>query len=62
MDLEDDIFNCLNSKEVRKELKISSCDLAHMRIERKLKYKKVGNAFLYTKESVEKLKLVILQH
>lgn len=44
----------LSSKEARKKLKISDCDLMHMRIEGKLKYEKKRNAFLYDKKDVEK--------
>ena len=44
-----------NSKEVKKKLKISDCDLMHMRIAGKLKFKKQGNTFLYDKEDIEKV-------
>lgn len=37
----------LSSKEMRKKLKISSCDLMHMREAGKLKYIRKGNAYLY---------------
>jgi len=37
----------LTSKEVQKLLKISSCELMHLRVSGKLKFKKQGNAFLY---------------
>ena len=37
----------VRSNEVRKALKISTCDLAHMREAGKIESKKVGNAFLY---------------
>ncbi len=37
----------LSSREVRKKLKISSCDLMHMREAGKLEYVKKGNAYLY---------------
>lgn len=37
----------LRSNEVREALKISTCDLAHMRDAGKIESKKVGNAFLY---------------
>jgi hypothetical protein len=37
----------LTSKEVQKLLKISGCDLMHLRVSGKLKFKKQGNAFLY---------------
>lgn len=38
----------LSSKEMRKKLKISSCELMHMREAGKLEYVKKGNAFLYS--------------
>ena len=37
----------VRSDEVRKRLKLSTCDLAHMREAGKIEFKKVGNAFLY---------------
>ena len=37
----------VQSEEARKLLKLSSCDLAHARSAGKIRYKKVGNAFLY---------------
>lgn len=46
----------LGSKEARKELKISDCDLAHIRQEGKLRFVKKGNAFMYLKEDVIKNK------
>lgn len=48
----------LKSKEVQKELKIQACDLMHLRVGGKIRYEKKGNAFLYSKEDVEKLKLM----
>ena len=48
----------LKSKEVQKELKIQACDLMHLRVVGKIRYEKKGNAFLYSKEDVEKLKLM----
>lgn len=50
------IGNRLKSKEVEKELKISSCDLMHLRDAGQLNYVKNGNAFLYSINDVEKLK------
>lgn len=46
----------LSSNEVIKTLKIKSCDLMHLRIEEKLDFKKKGNAFLYSKASVLRVK------
>lgn len=48
--------NYLTSQEVAKELKISSCSLAHLRQCGGLKFVKTGNAFLYEIDSVTKLK------
>ncbi len=50
------VSNWLKSKEVEKELKISSCDLAHLRVAGKLNFMKNGNSFLYSINDVEKLK------
>jgi hypothetical protein len=40
----------LKSKEVIKTLKIRACDIMHMRKAGKIKFKKQGNAFLYSAE------------
>lgn len=37
----------VRSDEVRRQLKLSTCDLAHAREAGEIEYKKVGNAFLY---------------
>jgi hypothetical protein len=37
----------LSSKEMMKELKVSSCELMHLRTRGKIKYLKKGNAFFY---------------
>lgn len=52
----EDFNNWLKSREVEKELKISSCDLAHMRVAGKLRFAKQGNSFLYNINDVIKLK------
>lgn len=44
----------LNSEEARRELKISSCDLSHIRESGKLRFRKEGGAFLYLKKDVAK--------
>jgi hypothetical protein len=44
----------LTSKEVLKALKISSCDLMHMREAGKLTFEKKGNAYMYHLEDVKK--------
>ena len=45
MNSKDDKY--LNSKEMIKKLKISSCELMHLRTKGKLNYIKKGNAYLY---------------
>lgn len=37
----------LSSKEAKKVLKVSSCELMHLRVVGKLPYKKQGNAYFY---------------
>ncbi|TSE04042.1 helix-turn-helix domain-containing protein [Aquimarina algiphila] len=39
----------LSSKETMKALKVSSCDLMHLRVSGKLKFIKKGNAYFYEK-------------
>ena len=46
----------LDSKAACKELKVSACDLSHIRGDGKLRFLKVGNAFMYSKDAVEALK------
>ncbi|WP_197017688.1 MerR family transcriptional regulator [Tenacibaculum sp. 47A_GOM-205m] len=46
----------ITSKEAIKLAKIKSCDLMHYRLEGKLQFKKKGNAYYYSKESVTSLK------
>jgi hypothetical protein len=48
--------NWLKSKQVKKELKISDCDLAHLRQDGFLGFTKQGNAFLYNSNDVNKIK------
>lgn len=45
----------LSSKEAKAALKVQDCDLMHIRTSGKLKFVKRGNAFRYSKESVERL-------
>lgn len=42
-----DVSNYLSSKEKRKQLKVSACELMHMREAGKLEFVKKGNAYLY---------------
>jgi hypothetical protein len=46
----------LSSKEVLTAAKIKSCELMHYRMEGKLEFKKQGNSYFYSQESVDKLK------
>jgi len=46
----------LKSGDVRKELNIDSCDLMHLRVNGELSFKKEGNAFLYARKDVERVK------
>ena len=46
----------LSSKEAKAFLKVQDCDLAHIRNAGKLKFEKKGNAFMYSKESLEEFK------
>jgi hypothetical protein len=48
--------NWLSSAEALKIIKIKSCDLMHYRTQGKLEFEKRGNAFFYSRESLEKLK------
>jgi hypothetical protein len=38
----------LTAKEVKTPLKISDCELMHLRLEGKIEFKKEGRSFLYT--------------
>lgn len=44
----------LDSKDARKAMRISTCDLAHMREAGALRFCKRGNAYLYAREDVAK--------
>jgi hypothetical protein len=46
----------LSSREVINSTKIKSCDLMHYRIEDKLDFENRGNAYFYSKESLDKIK------
>lgn len=46
----------LSSAEVRKALKISTCDLAHLREEGAIRAEKRGNAYCYAAKDVEALR------
>lgn len=47
--------NWLSSAEALKAVKIKTCDLMHFRTQGKLEFEKRGNAFFYSKESLEKV-------
>jgi len=51
--MENDGLNYSSSKEAKKKLKISSCDLMHLRTQGKIRYTKNGNAFLYNNDDIE---------
>lgn len=44
--------NYLSSKETMKALKVSSCDLMHLRVEGKIKFIIKGNAYFYKKKKI----------
>ena len=46
----------VSSKDAMEIAKIKSCDLMHYRIQGKLEFEKRGNAYFYTKESLDKIK------
>jgi len=46
----------LKSKEVQKELKVRACDIMHLCEAGKLRFVKKGNAYLYERKDVDKLK------
>lgn len=46
-----------SSKEVMKKLRITSCDLMHMREAGKLEFVKKGNAYLYKKKIVDSISI-----
>jgi DNA-binding transcriptional MerR regulator len=50
------VKTCLTSREVRRLLKISTCDLAHLREEGQIRAEKRGNAYYYVGEDVEALR------
>jgi len=48
--------NWISSKKVKSLTKIKGCDLFHYRTKGKFEFKKRGNAYFYSKKSVEELK------
>ncbi|WP_169338558.1 hypothetical protein [Rheinheimera baltica] len=46
-DKKQEMENWLTSNEAKKVLKVSSCELMHLRVVGKLPYKKQGNAYFY---------------
>ncbi len=46
----------MTSKEAKAALKVQDCDLAHIRNAGKLQFTKKGNAFMYSKASVDEFK------
>jgi len=55
MNNKEDNSNWVTSKEAMKMAKIQSCDLMHYRIQGKLEFEKRGNAYFYSKKSLENL-------
>lgn len=49
----DNINLLVSSKEAKSLLKVSDCDLAHIRNSGSLEFTKKGNAYLYSKESLD---------
>lgn len=48
-------FTWLSSKEAKKALKVSDCQLMHLRLAGKLQFRKEGNRFFYlTPTQIEK--------
>ena len=43
----------LTSKGVEKALRVDSCELMHLRLEGRLRFRKKGNAFMYAKEDLQ---------
>lgn len=43
-----------SSNQAREKLRISGCELMHLREGGKLRFKKQGNAFLYSSQDVER--------
>jgi hypothetical protein len=47
----------LTSKEAERALHVDSCKLMHLRLEGRLRFRKRGNAFMYSNEDIaERLK------
>ena len=46
----------LKSGDVQKELKIDSCELMHLPVDGELSFKKEGNAYLYERKDVDRVK------
>ena len=55
-----DKYKWLSSKEAQTKAKIKSCELMHYRLEGKLEFKKSGNAYFYSKGSVEKINNILI--
>ena len=49
MEIDKNIYS--NSKETMKNLKVSSCELMHLRVSGKLRFMKKGNSYFYKKDS-----------
>lgn len=48
--------NWMTSEAARKALRVGTCELMHLRVAGELRFKKQGNAFLYSPADVERLR------
>ena len=46
----------MKSDAARKALRIGTCELMHLRVAGQVRFRKQGNAFLYSLEDVERLR------
>jgi hypothetical protein len=46
----------LTSRQAKKELRIDSCELMHLRLEGTIRFQKKANAFMYAREDVRKVR------
>jgi hypothetical protein len=56
-DMSSESRDWLTSSEARKELRVTSCDLMHLRQAGHLRFKKDRNAFLYSKEDLDQVRM-----
>jgi len=46
----------MRSEDVRKVIHVGTCELAHLRMAGRLRFRKVGNAFLYNAADIDRLR------